>query len=294
MTDRRVQFDFAISFANGGGLQGEGFRLDIDSETINDTDLADLIVTDLRLLMVERVLITNKVYIDEPHKRADSTGSATTLVDLSHPIRDGMVTYPGLPAPRITTHMSREESKAHYENGVEFHIGAIEMVANTGTYLDAPSHRYPDGVDIASLPLQKLVGVPTVVVSSSAMTVGPEAFADVETWGKAVLIHTGWDRHFGTEGYLGGHPHLSEAGSKRLIEGGAVAVGIDSANIDNTSAGTRPAHSLLLAAGIPIVEHLTNLELLVGAVDIALTILPAPVVGLGTFPIRAVAQVRML
>lgn len=294
MIERRVEFGFDISFANGGSLNGEGFRLDIPGDAITDAELADLLVADLRLLMVEKVDILNKTYLDEPHKRTESAEGAGKLIDLSHHIRDGMLTYPGLPAPRITTHMSREESRAHYAEGTEFHIGAIDMVANTGTYLDAPSHRYADGFDIAQLPLERLVDVPAVVVVSTATRIGPEAFDDTDTWGKAVLIHTGWDRHFETEGYLGGHPHLTGDGAARLIDGGAVVVGIDSANIDDTSDNARPAHSQLLAAGIPIVEHLTNLDQIGDARHITLTVVPAPVVGLGTFPVRAVARVKTL
>lgn len=153
MTDRRVVFDFAVKFANGGGIQGQGFRLDIDNEEISDRELADYIVEDLRLLMVSKVEILQKRYISEPHKRARPTSIGTpTVVDLSHRIHDGMITYPGLPAPSMRSHMSRSESRDCYAEGTEFHIGAVDMVANTGTYIDTPFHRYPDGHDIAALP----------------------------------------------------------------------------------------------------------------------------------------------
>ncbi|MFZ0012737.1 MAG: cyclase family protein, partial [Acidimicrobiia bacterium] len=145
MTDRRVMFDFDISFSNGGALHGEGFRIDMDHDEMADEELADHIVRDLNLLMIGSVEIRNKRYLDEPHKRVEPV-SGRGLVDLSHPIRDGMVTYPGLPGPVLRTHMSREDSRESYAEGVEFHIGAIDMVANTGTYVDAPFHRYADGI----------------------------------------------------------------------------------------------------------------------------------------------------
>lgn len=288
MTDRRVVFDFDISFANGGGIQGQDFRLDIQGEAIADDELADYIVRDLNLLMVGNVDILNKHYIEEAHKRP-TVVSGSGLVDLSHPIREGMTTYPGLPGPVLRTHLSREDSREHYAEGTEFHIGAIDMVANTGTYLDSPFHRYPDGIDVASLPLDRLVGVPGVVVSSVETSIGPGTFADTETWGRAVLIHTGWDERFGQEDYLGGHPHLTADGARRLVDGGAAIVGIDSSNIDETSEGMRPAHSLLLEAGIPIVEHLTGLDRLPGG-PFEFFAIAAPVVGIGTFPVRAVAR----
>jgi len=211
------------------------------------------------------------------------------IVDLSHPIREGMVTYPGLPGPVLRTHLSREESRAHYAEGTEFHIGAIDMVANTGTYIDAPFHRYPEGIDISELPLERLVGVTGVVVDPPDGTIGAETFDGVEVAGKAVLIRTGWDARFGEDDYLGDHPHLTEEGAQRLIDDGAWLVGIDSSNIDETSQGRRPAHSLLLAAGIPVVEHLARLHQLPDG-PFEFFAIPAPVVGIGTFPVRAVAR----
>ncbi len=211
------------------------------------------------------------------------------IVDLSHPIREGMVTYPGLPGPTLRTHLSREDSREHYAEGTEFHIGAIDMVANTGTYIDAPFHRFPDGIDIAALSLDRLVGVSGVVVDTPDKAIRPEAFQRVEVRGKAVLIRTGWDARFGGDDYLGDHPHLTEAGARHLVDEGALLVGIDSANIDETSEGRRPAHSLLLAAGIPVVEHLARLGQLPDE-PFEFFAIPAPVVGLGTFPVRAVAR----
>ncbi|HEY6635178.1 MAG TPA: cyclase family protein [Acidimicrobiia bacterium] len=289
MNENRVVFDFDITFSNGGSLHGEDFRLDIDGDSISDASLIAQLVDDLNLLMVGEVEISRKRYVPEPHKRAEADGATSGLVDLSHPIRDGEVTYPGLPAPVIRTHLSREQSRANYSEGTEFQIGGIDMVANTGTYVDAPFHRYPEGGDIASVPLRRLVGVPGVVVDATETRIGPEVFADTDTWGRAVLVRTGWDRRFGGDGYLGGHPHLTEAAATRLVDGGAALVGIDSANIDDTSGGTRPAHSALLAAGIPIVEHLANLDRLPTG-PFEFFAIPAPVVGMGTFPVRAVAR----
>jgi len=214
-----------------------------------------------------------------------------TLVDLSHPIRSGQTTYPGLPAPTVSTHLSREASRGTYAEGTEFHIGRIDMVSNTGTYMDAPFHRYPDGADIASLALERLCGVPGVVVRVRDQTaIGPEAFLAADVAGHAVLVHTGWDSHFGQPDYLGGHPHLTDAAAAALRDRGAVVVGIDSANIDSIAAGTRPAHTILLAAGIPIIEHMTNLGALPEGQPFEFFAIPAPVVGMGTFPVRAVAR----
>lgn len=287
MTDNRVVFDFEVTFSNGGGIQGQDFRLDIDGSDISDRALADYIVEDLRLLMVERVDIVNKRYVVEPHKRKAKRGR--NLVDLSHPIHDGMVTYPGLPAPQMSTHLSRQESRSHYEEGTTFHIGRIDMVANTGTYLDAPFHRHADGVDVSGLPLERLVAVPGALVRSDDRRIEPAAFEGVECEGRAVIVRTGWDTHFGTDQYVGEHPHLSEFAAEWLVGQGPALVGIDSANIDDTNGGTRPAHTLLLEAGIPIVEHLRGLDRLPeGYFEI--TAIPAPVVGMGTFPVRVVAS----
>ncbi|HET9260334.1 MAG TPA: cyclase family protein [Acidimicrobiia bacterium] len=288
MAKRRVMFDFEIVFSNGGAIQGQAFRLDIPGDEVTDEEVADRIVHELNLLMVEKVVISNKSYVDEPHKRGRVAGGAG-LVDLSHPIREGMITYPGIPGPTLRAHLTREDSRASYAEGTEFYIGAIEMVGNTGTYLDSPYHRYDDGVDLAGLPLERLVGLPGVVVDADETVIGPEVFADIETWGMAVLIRTGWDVRFGRDDYLGAHPHITEEAAQRLVDGGAALVGIDSANIDDTRGGTRPAHSLLLGAGIPLVEHLARLDQLPdGAFEFFA--IPAPVVGLGTMPVRAVAR----
>jgi kynurenine formamidase len=216
-----------------------------------------------------------------------------TLVDLSHPITDGLVTYPGLPAVSVGTHLSRETSRERYAPGTEFHIGCISMVGNTGTYLDTPFHRFADGWDLAALDLATIVDVPGVVLdgeSEGPTDVGALAGHDVA--GRAVLVRTGWDRHFGTDAYGDSrHPHISTALAEALVAGGAALVGIDSVNVDGTATGERPVHTIVLRAGIPIVEHLRGLDVL-GDRSFRFTAVPAPVVGMGTFPVRAYARLE--
>jgi arylformamidase len=210
------------------------------------------------------------------------------IADLSHEFGNGTVTYPGLPGPVITDHMTFDESHGHYDEGVEFSITRIDMVANTGTYLDTPAHRHRDGHDLAGLPLERIAGVPGVVVDAREQVIGPEGIPLLEP-GWAVLFRTGWSKHWGTERYgAGGHPHLSEAAVAVLIDGGIAVVGIDSVNIDDTSGGARPAHTALLAAGIPIVEHLTGLDALPRSFDFFAV--PPKVRGMATFPVRAFAR----
>ena len=214
------------------------------------------------------------------------------FIDLSHTVEHGMVTYKGLPAPLICDHLSREASRAIYEPGTEFQIGRIEMVANTGTYMDTPFHRYADGHDLTGLALARISNVPGVVVRidpGAGRAVGPDAFAGVEARGMAVLVHTGWDRHWRTDQYFEGHTFLTEAAAVWLREAGAVLVGIDSYNIDDVSGGTRPVHSTLLGAEIPIVEHMTNLGALPDR-GFRFTAVPPKIAGMGTFPVRAHAR----
>ncbi len=221
------------------------------------------------------------------------TAVATRLVDLSHAIEHGMTTYPGLPAPAISTHLSRKGSRGSYASGVEFHIGRIEMVANTGTYLDSPFHRYEDGADLADLPLDVLADLPAIVARAETdvqSAIGPEVFGQAEVNGAAVLVDTGWSRHWGTETYLSGNPYLTEEAARALVDGGALLVGIDSLNIDSTEDPSRPAHSILLDAGIPIVENLRGLEALPER-GLRFFAVPAKVRGLGSFPVRAFALV---
>lgn len=293
--ERRVQFDFEIDFSNGGGIQGQGFRLDIEGEDIDEAALADFIVRDLRLLMVGAVRILNKRIIREPHKRAApvaATGAAVRrLVDLSHTIEDGMITYKGLPAPLICDHLSREQSRALYAPGTEFAIGKIEMVSNTGTYLDSPYHRYADGKDLSQLDLHDLAELDGVVAHLGGMAgraIPRSALAALEVRGKAVLVHTGWDAHWRTDQYFEQHPFLTEDAALWLRDQGARLVGIDSLNIDDTADGRRPVHTTLLGAGIPIVEHLRGLEQL-PAQGFRFSAVPVKVKGMGTFPVRAYA-----
>ncbi|WP_062443537.1 cyclase family protein [Herbidospora daliensis] len=208
-----------------------------------------------------------------------------SLIELSHRIVEGMITYPGIPAPVMGVHLSREASRDLYAEGTEFFIGTITMAANTGTYLDSPNHRFADGADLSGLPLDKLADLEGVVVK------GVDLPADLDVAGKAVLFHTGWDTNWGTDAYFTGHPHLTAGTSAALVAGGAALVGIDSFNIDATPPkGDRPAHTTLLAAGIPIVEHLTNLGAL-PASGFRFHAAPPLVAGMGTFPVRAYAVV---
>lgn len=220
-------------------------------------------------------------------------GPMRTIIDLSQPIRHGMITYPGLPEPVISDHLSREDSRSRYAPGYEFQIGRIEMVANTGTYLDTPFHRFADGHDLSGLDLARVVDVPGVIVDAATEgPIGPEPFAGLDLAGKAVIIRTGWSRHFGTEHYGDpGHPGLTGEATNALVAAGATLVGIDSVNIDLTSDGERPAHTGLLDAGILIVEHLTNLDLLDPATPFTFTAAPPPVEGMGSFPVRAYAVI---
>ena len=213
------------------------------------------------------------------------------LVDLSHAVESGMITYKGLPAPRISEFLGREASRSHYAPGVEFHIARIEMVANTGTYVDAPSHRYAAGKDIAHLPLEAVAYLPAIVVRAGGRAIGAEAFAGLDVRGKAVLVHTGWDSHWGTETYFEGHPFLTRDAARRLVDAGAVLAGIDSYNIDDIADPARPVHSLLLEAEIPVCEHLTNLKALPEA-GFRFSAVPVKMAGCGSFPVRAFALVE--
>lgn len=215
------------------------------------------------------------------------------LVDLSHPIANGTRTYPGLPSPAITEFLSHEASRARYAPGTEFSIGRIDMVGNTGTYVDAPYHRYPEAEDLSALALEKIADLPGLVVPAAAGSErahGPSIFDGRDLAGKAVLVHTGWSRHWATPSYFEGHPYLTRDAAARLAEARAALVGIDSLNIDGIEDGERPAHSMLLAAGIPIVEHLTALDRL-PAGDFRFFAVPPMISGLGSFPVRAFALV---
>jgi arylformamidase len=223
----------------------------------------------------------------------NATTPTGQLVDLSHVIRAGLVTYPGLPAPVITPHLTREQSRSHYAPGTEFAMDLITMIGNTGTYLDSPFHRYEGGADLAGLSLDTMVDQPAEVFhlqDSAERGIRPELFHDRDLAGKAVLLHTGWDSQFGLPSYAHGAPFLTGEAAAYLVGQDVTIVGIDSLNIDDTeSGGHRPAHSALLAAGIHVVEHLTNLQEL-PATGSRFTAVPPKVLGFGTFPVRAYAR----
>lgn len=216
-----------------------------------------------------------------------------TLIDLSHTISDGMVTFPGLPGPIITDHISREESAAHYSDGTTFQIGRIDMVANTGTYLDVPNHRHDGMADLAEVPIDQLANLSAVVVDATAWEAEIPASVFQNAQGAsdgALLIRTDWSRRWGTDAYLSGHPFVGPEGLAAILDIGPRLVGIDSLNIDRMDDGTRPAHTELLAAGVLIVEHLTNLDLLPPG-GFTFSAAPPKVTGMGTFPVRAYAAV---
>ncbi len=215
-----------------------------------------------------------------------------TLIDLSHTVEDGMITYRGIPAPVISEFLSREASRSRYAPGTEFHLGKIEMAANTGTYIDSPFHRYADGGDLADLRLEQVAELEGLVVRApvaAGRAVDQDAFAQLDVRGKAVLVHTGWDRHWRTERYFDGNPFLTEAAARHLASAGATLVGIDSLNIDDTADGRRPVHTILLGAKIPVVEHLCGLEQLPDS-GFRFTAVPVKVKGCGSFPVRAFAS----
>ena len=215
------------------------------------------------------------------------------LIDVSHTVEHGMVTYKDFPAPIICDWLSREVSRTRYAHGTEFQIGKIEMIANTGTYVDSPFHRFENGKDLSELPLESVANLDCLVVRVDPRT-GP-AIDDVplqasRVAGRAVLFCTGWDRHWRTDAYFWGNPFVTRDAAERLRDGGAALVGIDSLNIDDTSGKERPAHTILLEAGIPIVEHLRGLEALPPE-GFTFFAVPAKVKGFGSFPVRAFAIV---
>jgi arylformamidase len=218
---------------------------------------------------------------------------SSTLIDLSHTIEDGMITYKGLPAPIICDYLSREDSRQNYEPGTEFQIGKIEMVANTGTYVDCPFHRYPDGDDLSQVELKRFANLQGILVKADfqkGITVGKEFFLDLDVKGKAVLVNTNWSKHWRTDAYFENHSCLTEEAALYLRDQGAALVGIDSHNIDDTRTRRRPVHSVLLRAGILIVEHLCNLDKLPSQ-GFRFNAVPPKFKGVGTFPVRAYAQV---
>jgi arylformamidase len=297
MPEYRASFDAAVTFLNGGGLSAHGFRLDLPGPDASPDDVGALLVRHLGLLMVDRVDIANLEIIEEPHKGsrgvAVTAGGERRLIELNHVIRDGMTTYPGLPGPVIRPHLTRQASRAAYAPGTEFQIDHLGLVGNTGTYVDSPFHRYASGTDLAGLPLDRLVDLPiTVARLTGSVRRGIEvtALAALPVPGCAVLLHTGWDAHWGASDYGEGAPFLTGAAAGWLVDAGAALVGIDSVNIDDTADTERPAHSALLAAGIPVLEHLTGLDQL-PATGARLHAAPLRIERFGPFPVRAYAIV---
>ena len=222
------------------------------------------------------------------------TSCREPFVDVSHTVEHGLITYKGLPAPVVCDFLSREASRELYAHGTEFQIGKIEMVANTGTYLDSPFHRYAHGKDVSELPLDRLANLDGIVVQADRVNgraISQVAFKDRDLRGKAVLVRTGWDTHWRTDQYFEGHPFLTRDAAEYLVAAGAALVGIDSLNIDDTADLTRPVHSLLLAAEIPIVEHLRGLDHLLGNAFRFFAV-PVKVKNMGTFPVRAFGLVE--
>ena len=217
-----------------------------------------------------------------------------SLIDLSHEIEHGMVTYRGLPAPAISDWLSRDASSARYAAGTTFQIGRIDLLANTGTYIDAPFHRYGDGRDVAGYALQDVADLPGLALRATARearAIDAPRFARLDVKGKAVLVHTGWDAHWRTDTYAAGqHPFLTRAAAEHLVKAGAALVGIDSLNIDDDKDGTRPVHTILLGGGVAIVEHMTNLAALPDS-GFHFFAVPPKVKGMGSFPVRAFARV---
>jgi arylformamidase len=308
MAQFRAVFDVRISFVTGGGLTADGFRLDVPQSEITETDVARLLVQHLGLALVSDVVFDQFEIVEEPHKGSRGVsepetpaagapgvpGASVRLVDLSHTLREGLVTYPGVPAPSLAPHVRRGEGS--YAPGTSFVMDIVTIPGNTGTYLDTAWHRYEGGTDLAGLDLATLVDLPAEVFHlTDSLTRGIPAsvFYDRDVRGKAVLLHTGWDRHFGTPAYGEPAPFLTADGVAYLHNQGVMLVGIDSLNIDDTSAdaaGQRPAHTEFLANGIHVVEHLTNLGELPpnGAL---FTAVPPKFEGTGTFTVRAFAKV---
>ena len=294
--DKRVKFDFEIYFTNGGSIKGEDFRLDISGDTISDKELADYIVADLRLLMVGETKILNKEILYEKHKRKPINGKfeKELLIDLSHTIEHGLVTYKGLPAPIICDYLSRENSKQFYEEGTQFQIGKIEMVTNTGTYIDCPFHRFENGKDLSEIGLECFTDLEAIVIRvpfTETLAITENHLQNYEIRNRAVLIHTGWDRYWNTEMYYENHPYLTKEAAEYLRDCNVKLAGIDSHNIDCTLGKSRPVHTILLGAETLIVEHLCNLYLLPQD-GFTFSAIPPKFKGVGTFPVRAMAKLR--
>ena len=325
----RAELDFEINFANGGRLTGEGFRIDIAGPDLGDEELGAALITDLGLLMADHVRISQRRIFPDRHKRAvprvtanspvsasgpapaSASESASESVpacaavrhaDLSHVIKNGMVTIPGFPVPRIEAQsVSAGLPPGRYAPGVSFAIGEISLCGNTSTYLDSPRHLLPAGDDLAALSLDRLADLDGIVIDLTGMGgadadgagrrargIGPELLLPYDVAGQAVLLRTGWDARWGSAEYHSGFPFLTAAAARHLAGAGAVLVGIDAPNVDDTDDPERPAHAILLAAGVGICEHLTGLGALPGS-GFKFSAVPPKVAAFGTFPVRAYA-----
>jgi arylformamidase len=300
MSTYRARFDASVSFTNGGGLQVHGFLVDVPSADVTPEQVGEVFLDSLGLLMAGEVVLENLEIVEAPHKgtrggpaaAGQPSGGRAQYVELSHVIRAGMVTLPGLPGPEFGKQLTREASREIYSPGTEFEIGLLTMVTNTGTYMDSPYHRYPEGHDLTGFKLERTVNLPAVVVrleDSGSLGIDAAALATYDVKDKAVLLHTGDDARFGTPQYVENPHFLTRDGAQWLIDNGAVLVGIDAANIDDMTDGTRPAHTLLLGAGLAIVEHLTKLAK-VPPTGATFTATAPRIAGLGTFPVRAYAK----
>ena len=255
--EKRVCFDFEVEFSNGGGIQGQGFRLDIDSDDIDDDALAAYLIADMRLLMVGQLRILNKRIIEEPHKRmtAPADAGARAIINLSHAGGNSALRWHDLPTPRIADPLPRR--------------GRSDSIATHGTGSATPGHHIAHGQDLDGRELRGVAAVPGVVVrvvGARQRALDWHHFVPFDCRGRAVLVHTGWDRHWGTPHYAaGGHPFMTEKAAIYLRDHGALIVGIDSPSLDDTTAQSPPVHAVLSAAGIPIIEHLTGLDALPAA-----------------------------
>ena len=215
--------------------------------------------------------------------------ASVTFIELSHPIEAGMQTYPGLPEPRAEILFDHEASRPRYEGKAEFLIASLHLCGNTGTYVDSPFHRFRGGADLSCLPLDRLAHLPLAVVDAERNVgrgISQRAFEGLDVRGRAVLIHTGWSRHWRTAAYFEPNPHLTADACQWLRDQGAAFAGIDSVNIDDMQDQARPAHTLLLGAGIPVCEHMTHLAALRGGGG-RLHAVPIAWRGGATFPVRA-------
>ena len=210
----------------------------------------------------------------------------TRFVELSHPIVEGMETYRPLPTPRVEVLNDYDASR--YDGMSEFLIASLHLCGNTGTYVDSPRHRFRGAVDLAGLRLEQIADLPVVVadVTQIGRAIGPDAVPAGDLHGKAVLFRTDFSRHWGTDSYFHGNPFLTAEASDKLATAGAAFVGIDSLNIDDVADMSRPAHTRLLRAGIPICEHMTNLAAIASGAG-RLHAVPIAWVGGATFPVRA-------